>query len=334
MQEKGLLSFCVVGYNHSEYAKSCIDAISSVQYPHKEIVILDDGSKDDSVVVINDLVKKLDFPVKTIFQENTGNVPANFNKVIEHASGEFIIMMSLDDVVCSENISSCIELLQSNSSIPFIASTSVVTINCNNKGTDEIVAPLKLDSIVNPSVDELLELEYSEFGAFYIQGAIWRRSVIECSGKFDEDILGDDIVLRTKVFRYLKSVNNEGFVLQKNPIIKYRRHENNLSKNYGRQVKIVCEYLDRYWPERESPKLLIDWIICAIGKNSFKDSLKFLASTPRSLKLLDNKLILKKIKNKFKKENSCFRYLFKKIKQGNEREIILFSCISIRYHVS
>lgn len=332
MQEKnGLLSFCIVGYNHAKYAKSCLDSIAQVLYPNKEVVILDDGSSDNSVSVISESIKKLDFSVKTIFQKNTGNVPANFNKVIEQSSGEYIIMMSLDDVVCYENIPNIIAQLKANKDIPFIASSSVVTINCNDECSEEIVSPLKLDSLDNHNIDDLLELEYSEFGAFYIQGAVWRRSVIESAGKFDEDLLGDDIVLRTKVFRYLKSKKNNNYIIQKKTVTKYRRHNNNLSKNYVRQIQIVSEYLDRYWPDRETPKLFIDWILYTIGPKSFKDSLKVLGTTSRALELLDNSTVFEKIKKKYKRENSIFNYVFEKKKHGNEREIIIFSLFKVHY---
>lgn len=332
MQEKnGLLSFCVVGYNHAKYAKSCLASIDQVKYPNKEVVILDDGSSDNSVSVISELIKNLDFSVKTIFQKNTGNVPANFNRAIEQSSGEYIIMMSLDDVVCYENIPDIIEKLQSNQNVPFVASSSVATINCNDECSEEIVSPLKLDSLDNHNIDDLLELEYSEFGAFYIQGAVWRRKVIESAGKFDEDILGDDIVLRTKVFRYLKSIKNNNYIIQKKTVTKYRRHDNNLSKNYVRQIQIVSEYLDRYWPDRETPKLFIDWILYTIGPKSFKDSLKVLGTTSRALELLDNSTVFEKIKKKYKRENSIFNYVFEKKKHGNEREIIIFSLFKVHY---
>lgn len=332
MQEKnGLLSFCVVGYNHAKYAKSCLDSIAQVKYPYKEVVILDDGSSDNSVSVISEIIKNLDFSVKTIFQKNTGNVPANFNRAIEQSLGEYIIMMSLDDVVCYENIPDIIKQLQSKQDVPFVASSSVATINCNDECSEEIVSPLKLDSLDNHNIDDLLELEYSEFGAFYIQGAVWRRNVIESAGKFDEDILGDDIVLRTKVFRYLKSIKNNNYIIQKKTVTKYRRHDNNLSKNYVRQIQIVSEYLDRYWPDRESPKMFIDWILYTIAPKSFKESLKVLGTTSRALELLDNSTVFEKIKKKYKRENSIFNYVFEKKKQGNEREIILFSLFKIHY---
>ena len=104
-----------------------------------------------------------------------------------------------------------------------------------------------------------------------------------------------------------------------------------MSKNYVRQIQIVSEYLDRYWPDRETPKLFIDWILYTIGPKSFKESLKVLGTTSRALELLDNSTVFEKIKKKYKRENSIFNYVFEKKKKGNEREIIIFSLFKVHY---
>ena len=45
----GLVSFLCLCYNHSKYIRECLESIISQHLPNFEIIVLDDGSTDDSV---------------------------------------------------------------------------------------------------------------------------------------------------------------------------------------------------------------------------------------------------------------------------------------------
>lgn len=260
---KGLLSFCCVSYNHEKYIEGCIRSIWEQDYADIEILVLDDGSKDNSVAILNELKSKSPVPMQIIAQENTGMIGANFDKLIKSCNGEFFAIIACDDKFIPNTINAKVKSLLENDSLAFICHSQVTAINENDEITD-IVPPLTLDTYMTPTVDDILELEYTDLGAYYMQGAIYRTAIAHTIGGYDEDLICDDIVFRTKIGRYLQQHPEWTFKVLHYPGVYYRRHSSNISSNSSRQVKGVMEYLDRYWPDREPPQMLFDWLNNAI----------------------------------------------------------------------
>lgn len=114
-----LCSVLCVSYNHAKFAAAGLQSIYEQTYRNIEIIVLDDGSPDNSVGVIEAALAKSPFPARFIKQENSGNVPANFNKVLAAASGEFVAMMSLDDILMPDCIANAVEVLSKDQTSSF-----------------------------------------------------------------------------------------------------------------------------------------------------------------------------------------------------------------------
>ena len=164
-----LCTICCLGYNHAHFLEQNIRAIWEGDYKYVEIIVVDDGSSDESIHKLNSLAKQSPYPMKIIAQENTGNIGKNFNNALRHAQGVYILFMSLDDVLYPDAISSKIRIMELDKCTVFVATSKMMGVNEFGEVSDN-VPELRLDSIHNPSVEDLLELEYTAFGAFYIQG--------------------------------------------------------------------------------------------------------------------------------------------------------------------
>lgn len=66
MEKKNLISVIFPSYNASSYVSQCLENILSQSYKHLETIVVDDGSKDDTV----EIIKR--YPVQLIQQENQG----------------------------------------------------------------------------------------------------------------------------------------------------------------------------------------------------------------------------------------------------------------------
>lgn len=262
---KGLLSFCCLSYNHGKYIESCIRSIWAQDYKNCEILVLDDGSTDNSVEVLNRLKTASPVPMQIIAQHNTGKIGANFNKMINACTGEFLVIISCDDKFIPNTIKAKVQEMLENESLAFICHSQITSIDENDAITTDIVPPLALDACPNPSINDVLELEYVWLGAYYMQGAIYRTELAATIGGFDDDLICDDIVFRTKIGRYLQDHPEWTFKVAHYPGVYYRRHSSNISSNAGRQIKGVMEYLDRYWPDRDAPQMLFDWLNHAVS---------------------------------------------------------------------
>ena len=282
-----LLSICCLGYNHGKFIADNIKAIWKSNYKNIEIIVVDDGSKDNSGKILKDLQAKSPFPMKVILQKNTGNVGHNFNIALQQAKGQFITFMSLDDVLNPNTIAKVMDLLKSDKKVAFVASSVIQGIDdsgrlCNN------IPSLKLKSISQPTINDLLELEYNEFGAFYIQGAFFRKEIVDAVNGFDEDMTGDDIILRTKVFKFMVQNPEWTFKILSEPLCFYRQHDSNIHSNSLRQMKIVSEYLERYWPDRENPKIFVGWACHALRQIPKERWTDFFGLNKRALSCLSD----------------------------------------------
>lgn len=85
-----LISVIIPCYNHAKYLKNAISSILEQDSPSVEIIVVDDGSTDNTYEVSS----KLD--VKYIRQNNLG-LSAARNKGIEHSKGEFLVFLDADD---------------------------------------------------------------------------------------------------------------------------------------------------------------------------------------------------------------------------------------------
>lgn len=254
-----LLSILCVTYNHAEFAAQGLQSIYYQTYRNIEIIVLDDGSTDNNVSVISAALKASPFPFKLIEQENSGNVPQNFNTARRAASGQFLGFLSLDDRFTPEFAERHIRGLLSDLAATLSIDTLHDTIDDAGRVTTRDIEMPAAREDISTSAD-LLNCEFQNIGAFYIQSAVFRADAVDAIGGFDEDMTGDDIILRTKLLQHMTRHPELGFLLNRSVGFEYRLHGDNLHRNSFRQLKTVIEWLNRYFPDRPFPETAEKWI--------------------------------------------------------------------------
>jgi glycosyltransferase involved in cell wall biosynthesis len=102
-----LVSVMIVNYNYERFLPEAIDSVLAQTYQHFEIIICDDGSKDNSRGVIEEYARR-DARIKPIFQEN-GGVGAALNAAYAGTSGPIISMLDADDLFTPEKLARVVE---------------------------------------------------------------------------------------------------------------------------------------------------------------------------------------------------------------------------------
>lgn len=92
-----LISVIVPIFNNSKYIERCVESIRKQTYKNIEIILVDDGSTDNSYEIIDELAKE-DDRIITIHQQNSGVTIARLNGV-KKASGEWIGFVDGDDEI-------------------------------------------------------------------------------------------------------------------------------------------------------------------------------------------------------------------------------------------
>jgi glycosyltransferase involved in cell wall biosynthesis len=93
------VSIIITNYNYREYLDECIQSALNQTYEKKEVIIVDDGSKDGSIELIESYRKK----VHAIFKRNGGQASA-MNAGLLKANGDFVIFLDSDDYLYEEAI--------------------------------------------------------------------------------------------------------------------------------------------------------------------------------------------------------------------------------------
>lgn len=89
------ISVIVPVYNSEKYVRRCIESVIMQTYQNWELIMVDDGSEDNSLTILYEYEKQ-DSRIKVIHQDNKG--PGNArNKGINHATGDYIVFVDSDD---------------------------------------------------------------------------------------------------------------------------------------------------------------------------------------------------------------------------------------------
>ncbi|NWA28918.1 glycosyltransferase [Pseudomonas gingeri] len=101
MSSQPLVSVVIASYNHGPYIEQSILSVLGQTYPNIELLVVDDGSKDDSVERITRLQAEHGFDFRT--QENQG-LTRTLNGVIARTKGSLIVSFGSDDIMCPDRI--------------------------------------------------------------------------------------------------------------------------------------------------------------------------------------------------------------------------------------
>lgn len=87
----------VPSYNHSPFVEKCLRSIIGQTLLPKKLLVIDDGSNDDSPVIIENVLKDCPFDCELIARENCG-LSATLNEAFAASQGEFFAYLGSDDI--------------------------------------------------------------------------------------------------------------------------------------------------------------------------------------------------------------------------------------------
>ncbi len=104
------ISVIIPVYNVEKYIKQCLDSVINQTYKNLEILLVDDGSTDNSGTICDEYAKK-DSRIKVIHKENGGLSSAR-NVALDIATGEYIAFVDSDDYIALDTFKKCFEKLE------------------------------------------------------------------------------------------------------------------------------------------------------------------------------------------------------------------------------
>jgi glycosyltransferase involved in cell wall biosynthesis len=98
-----LVSILINNYNYGQYLAEAIDSALAQTYPHVEVIVVDDGSTDDSAAIIAGYGER----IQAIYQANQGQASA-FNRGFAQSRGEIICFLDADDIFLPHKVATIV----------------------------------------------------------------------------------------------------------------------------------------------------------------------------------------------------------------------------------
>jgi len=214
MECSATVSVIISCYNSERFITDAIESVLSQTYKNYEIIIVDDGSTDNTKSLI------INYPqIKYIYQKNQG-VSSARNSGLKASKGKYIIFLDYDDILLPERLQLGVEYLESNLDCAFVlgwfdyidSNGLVYKSNCGHLDNVDYKTMLRGEALVSPS------------------GAMFRKRHLLAVGGFNANTNagdGEDYEL------YLKLSQKYPFYFHNVTVFQYRRHNNNISTKNG-----------------------------------------------------------------------------------------------------
>lgn len=212
------VSVIIPTYNRSHFIKDAVESVFNQTYSNFELIVIDDGSTDNTKEVLAEYGDKLQY----VYQNNQGRSAAR-NLGISFAKGEYIAFLDSDDVWFADKLERQVPVLES-------APENVVLVHGYKCIVDKNLQPilgweLKLRNLY--ALAERGEETYENYlhsNCIFTSTILVRKSIIRQIGGYDTSLTSIedlDFYLRLLLLNY-----NFVFISEP-PLIKYRCHEHN-----------------------------------------------------------------------------------------------------------
>ena len=227
------VSVIVPTYNCATYLPDAIDSVLAQTFKDFEIIIVDDGSTDNT----REVVKKYGLQIKYIYQENKGPSAAR-NLGIQSSNGQYIAFLDSDDIWLPQKLE-----LQMNE---FLKSPSTGLVTCgrynidSNGALQECLCDISYISRTK-ALDLFLTKNILHGGNSQV---VIKRECLDKVGLFDEELhVAEDWDL------WLKICKQYDFKGLNKPLVKIRIRENSQSSYGDKNLKNELKYLDRIFAD-------------------------------------------------------------------------------------
>lgn len=142
MKNINFISIGIPIYNAESYLADAIKSILAQSYPYWELILVDDGSTDNSLKIAQEFASK-DNRVRVISDGLNKKLPARLNQIIREAKYDYIARMDADDLIHTERLEKQIYFLKNNPQYDLV-STSLLSIKNNNDVIGARILPQKV----------------------------------------------------------------------------------------------------------------------------------------------------------------------------------------------
>lgn len=227
-----LVSVVIPCYNHARYIDEALDGVIAQDYANIELIIIDDGSKDDSVDKIRAKVSECQarFVRFEFHHRPNKGLSATLNEALAWCQGKYVSFIASDDVMLAHKTRVQVAYLESNPEFSSL-SANLEFIDNNSNSTGQTTQESK-----EYSFDETLV-----HNSLLAPSQMHTLSAVRAVGGFDENIMIEDWYLWLKLL-------DKGYRIMflSDVLVKYRKHDDNMSGNLKKMYSAERQILEQY----------------------------------------------------------------------------------------
>lgn len=235
------LSVLVQCYNHEPYLEEAVRSVYAQDLTDTEVIVVDDGSGDNSAELLRKLHKELGFEL--ILQENRGFIPT-LNELLRKARGEYLCLLAGDDFYPPDKFAEQVEYLDSHPECSVLLGNSLV-VDYSSK------VLRKQNQLFITANDGELSFDEVFLGHRRVGGAssMFRKIALQKINAFPPDVLVEDL------WAWLKLLSSGHRIVWLNrDWAYYRLHDSNINQRsllmQEKTLEILEEYRDHALYER------------------------------------------------------------------------------------
>ncbi|MBU1995244.1 glycosyltransferase family 2 protein, partial [bacterium] len=112
------VSVAINNYNYGKFIVECIESVLHQTYQNIEIIVVDDGSTDDSLEILASRYKN-NPRIQIVSKKNAGQLSA-FNEALKHITGEIVFFLDADDLYKKNYIETILKVYKENQDVDFV----------------------------------------------------------------------------------------------------------------------------------------------------------------------------------------------------------------------
>lgn len=202
-----LISVIALCYNHAPFLKETLDSIQAQTYAPIQLIIVDDGSCDQSRDLITRWASKTDLDHELVFNERNLGICGSLNRALSRAKGEYVAIVATDDVWFPQKLAVQVARIETLPHVGVVYSDAAVIDEGGAHVSESLIRSWGFAEA--PEGD--LFIQFLEKNPVPAPTALIRKSCFDAVGDYDESLSFEDLDMWLRIaghyhFAYIDEV--------------------------------------------------------------------------------------------------------------------------------
>ncbi|POF90278.1 glycosyltransferase family 2 protein [Pseudomonas putida] len=243
-----MLTIVIPSYNHADYIVASLSAALAVDVPGKKVLLVDDGSSDNSMFLVRDYLARND-PAGSVqlIEKKNGGLVSSLNIALGLVDTKYCWFVASDDELKPGGVLKLFNEMLAREELAFVIGGGQYFDSAGDVGSIYNARHDRFFGLSRAQRDREMYTNYPS--PILLQSTIFKTDALRGIGGWDPSIRLDDYSTFVKMLRNYKTVGCDFAFMPQIDCVGYRLHDTNSSKNLSSQLRLVRGALMALAPE-------------------------------------------------------------------------------------